>query len=346
MKKILTGALCGAALLLGTASPASAVPEPPYPGQSANPSLGVQANGRPLSSLSASDEVLNVVMSGSSYIPLKTDNDLAFTVRLKDPGKVTSLSAAVRGPDETTWRAASLGAPAPEVAGEITLGPDDAPGDWTLRVTVNGTKESTYAFAVDPKVALGEISVSPDPVALKRDGRTEVTVTAEATHTDRVRGELRSADGRGKVTLDGLTRQADGTWRGTAALTAKTAGGRWQARITAYRGPDGVTDDAAFTVKGGTPAVKVSLTLDAKPEPVRAGKRLTLTGKLLKGAKPYAKTKVALYFKKRGAKRYTLVTQVKTDAKGRYTASAVARADGTWMAKAAGKSAVDTVDVR
>jgi hypothetical protein len=79
------------------------------------------------------------------------------------------------------------------------------------------------------------------------------------------------------------------------------------------------------------------LTADATPEPVRHRKRLAVRGPLSSYAHgtwtALRRTKVALYFRKRGSKTWTFVGWAKTDKRGHYTVHATAYRDGYWQTR-------------
>lgn len=117
---------------------------------------------------------------------------------------------------------------------------------------------------------------------------------------------------------------------------------------------------ASFYVKRAT-----TLTLNASPEPVKKGKKVTVKGTLKKlnpgksyihtDAKysAYAGKKVKIYFDPKGSKPRVYMGSAKTNSKGVFSKKFTAKVDGTWSAEFAGtshyvakKSAGDFVDVR
>jgi hypothetical protein len=99
------------------------------------------------------------------------------------------------------------------------------------------------------------------------------------------------------------------------------------------------------------------LTADATPEPVRHHRRLAVRGTLSSYAHGkwtvLKRTKVALYFRRRGSRTWTFVGWAKTDSRGHYTMQAIAYRDGYWQARYLGDgdrftavSHADYVDVR
>jgi hypothetical protein len=129
------------------------------------------------------------------------------------------------------------------------------------------------------------------------------------------------------------------TWDGDVTVCGADPAGTYQMKLYgAYATGTGLDDpDVAvyrtnvatttFTVK--RPA---TVTLNAAPEPVRKGAKLTAKGTLTADGKKLANTKVQLWFKADGAAAYTLLGSAKTDASGSYSATFTAKASGTWKA--------------
>jgi hypothetical protein len=178
-----------------------------------------------------------------------------------------------------------------------------------------------------------------------------------------------------------------GLWEQKSACKKSTSGGvttRTCERIVTVdpRGIQGslrnlVNSDAkawktygrAFTTAGGSDTDKTSatvslkryakLTVDATPEPVVAGKTVTVTGKLTRANwtkhryDGYAGRSVKLQFKAAGASSYRTVKTVTSSSTGALKATAAASVDGSWRWAFAGNSvtgsqvsAGDYVDVR
>jgi hypothetical protein len=78
------------------------------------------------------------------------------------------------------------------------------------------------------------------------------------------------------------------------------------------------------------------LTLDAAPEPIAKGEKLTATGTLTVDGKALAGAKVAVYFKAKGAKAYKLKVTTVTNAEGGYSKTFTAAKTGTWKVEYAG----------
>jgi hypothetical protein len=134
-----------------------------------------------------------------------------------------------------------------------------------------------------------------------------------------------------------------GTWRASVWATAK----------------DGV--GLADRHSAGSVVIKraTRLSANAGPEPVKKRKKVTVTGLLARADwttgpyGPYPYRAVVLQWIKRGAKKWVNVKTVRSDAKGRLTATDKARADGSYRfvyvtdsTSAGAVSAADYVDVR
>ncbi|KUO10948.1 hypothetical protein [Streptomyces sp. DSM 15324] len=104
---------------------------------------------------------------------------------------------------------------------------------------------------------------------------------------------------------------------------------------------------------------KATLTTDAAPEPVEAGTKLTITGKLARANwdtnknAGYASQSVKLQFKKKGATAYTTVKTIKSGSTGLLKTTVTASADGYYRYVFAGTtttapvtSAADFVDAQ
>lgn len=129
------------------------------------------------------------------------------------------------------------------------------------------------------------------------------------------------------------------SWRGDVVVCGKDPAGTYRMELYgAYATGTGIDDPdlalyrtnvatTTFTVK--RPA---ALTLNATPEPVRKGGKLTAKGTLtVDGRKPAGAT-VQVWFKADGAAAYTLIGSARTDAKGAYAKTVKAKSSGTWKA--------------
>ncbi|MFF8958900.1 hypothetical protein [Streptomyces sp. NPDC014894] len=133
--------------------------------------------------------------------------------------------------------------------------------------------------------------------------------------------------------------------------------GAWKLAV----GADAKDQDFALKTKAKTISLQreARISVNAAPEPVKKGKKLTVTGSLKRadwetGAYTgYTKQPVKLQFRKKGAKTFTTVKTVRTDAKGALRTTVKATADGTYRYNFAGTSTTapvtnggDYVDVR
>ncbi|TCB98882.1 hypothetical protein E0H26_05530 [Micromonospora zingiberis] len=180
----------------------------------------------------------------------------------------------------------------------------------------------------------------PDWNALEADGSTKVVVgypgqpvrlqfkKAGATSYSTVKTITSGTDGKLKTTAKATT---SGTWRWSFAGSSTTAG--------SASGGDSVT------------LYKVAkLTVNATPEPVAKGGKLTVTGRLTRATTDaastfvgYAKQPVKLQFRKSGSSKYTTIKTVYTDAKGNLKTTTTAKAAGYWRFSYAGSSTVASV---
>jgi 5-hydroxyisourate hydrolase-like protein (transthyretin family) len=98
--------------------------------------------------------------------------------------------------------------------------------------------------------------------------------------------------------------------------------------------------------------LKVSkLTVNAGPEPVAKGARLTVDGRLTRATSDaattftgYASQPVKLQFRKTGSSTYTTIKTVRTDATGRLSTTTTANATGYWRWSYAGNDTVASVN--
>lgn len=124
---------------------------------------------------------------------------------------------------------------------------------------------------------------------------------------------------------------------------------------------DAVDGDSVFAPGAGSFALKrtARLTVDAAPEPVAKGARITVTGKLVRANwdtyryAGYAGRAVKLQFRPKGSSTYTTVATVNTSSTGTLRTTVKAVKDGYWRWNFAGstttgpaKAAGDYVDVR
>ncbi|GAA1590010.1 hypothetical protein [Actinoplanes couchii] len=144
------------------------------------------------------------------------------------------------------------------------------------------------------------------------------------------------------------------TYKGSLNLCGKDTAGRWTADVYGVVVKTGSTEfDSTNTVTKSIYLKRPSsLTLNAAPEPVVKGKKLTTKGVLKVNGKVLAGTTVKIYFQATGASTYTYKGAAKTNAKGVYTKAFTATKSGVWKAVYAGgsarnaASAVDAVKVK
>ncbi|MFY1704834.1 hypothetical protein ACN28G_24450 [Micromonospora sp. WMMA1923] len=151
---------------------------------------------------------------------------------------------------------------------------------------------------------------------------------AGATAYSTVKTVTSGTDGKLTTTVKATT---SGTWRWSFAGSATSAG--------SVAGGDSVT------------LLKVAkLTVNATPEPVAKGGKLTVTGRLTRATTDaastftgYAKQPVKLQFRKSGSSTYRTVKTVYTDANGNLKTTTTATAAGYWRFSYAGNSTVASV---
>ncbi|GAA4618346.1 hypothetical protein GCM10023195_82400 [Actinoallomurus liliacearum] len=164
----------------------------------------------------------------------------------------------------------------------------------------------------------------------------------------------------------GMRFSADGKkWPGPYGYALTDAHGMFSLKMPAER--DGYwnafveKDDSYLGVTGPSDYVDTKYRtrisgLNASPEPVRKGRRITVTGLLQRNTtswKAFTKRSVKIYFRAKGGTKWTYAGSAKTDGRGRFTFGAKASKDGYWRATYAGDSAYlavtsgsDYVDVR
>ncbi|MCO5994991.1 hypothetical protein [Actinoallomurus rhizosphaericola] len=122
--------------------------------------------------------------------------------------------------------------------------------------------------------------------------------------------------------------------------------GKWTVKVTAYnaKGKALAERSASYWEKGNT-QIKA---LNAAPEPVRAGGKVTVTGRLMHvkyRQAPwyigYAGKPIRVYFKATGASSWRLMGSTTTGRDGRFRKSFTARKTGAWRAYFPGTSAFD-----
>ncbi|GAA2221183.1 hypothetical protein GCM10010232_01570 [Streptomyces amakusaensis] len=139
--------------------------------------------------------------------------------------------------------------------------------------------------------------------------------------------------------------------------TNSFAGGGWHLAVSALGKDRSVR--AIFKARTTSLHRASQISVNASPEDVKKGKTLTVTGSLSRAdweAKKYTgygKQSVKLQFRKKGAKTFTTVKTVKTDAKGKLKTTVKATVDGTYRYAFDGTSTTapvtnggDFIDVR
>ncbi|MEZ0073692.1 hypothetical protein [Planotetraspora sp. GP83] len=118
----------------------------------------------------------------------------------------------------------------------------------------------------------------------------------------------------------------------TGKFTVKSSdpGGTWEIRALVSRQD---SDAKPVVFRYSFPVVGRTLTLTASPAEVAKGGRITLTGTAKYGTKPLAKTKIAVYFKKKRASSWKLVAYVRSTTTGRYAKAFVPAYDGYWRTR-------------
>lgn len=198
---------------------------------------------------------------------------------------------------------------------------------------------------------------SPDPV---RKGGT-LTVTGRLTQPDRSAVDADSnylTAGYAKQPVRLQLRKAGATAYTTVKTVTSASGGRLTTTVAAgasgtWRWSFGGNSAAAASVSAGDSVRlhKVSkLTVNASPEPVRKGGKLTVTGRLTRATTDAAtrfvghgSQPVKLQFRKYGGSAYTTVKTVRTDAGGYLKTAATASGKGYWRWSYAGSSAVASI---
>jgi hypothetical protein len=134
----------------------------------------------------------------------------------------------------------------------------------------------------------------------------------------------------GKLTTT-IPSSSSGTWRWSFAGSGNSAG-------------------SVATGDGVTQLRVAKLSVNAAPEPVVKGRKLTVTGRLTRattdGATAFGspgRQPVKLQFRKPGSSTYTTIKTVSTDASGNLKTTAVAQARGYWRWSYAGSSTVSSV---
>ncbi|MEV6341895.1 hypothetical protein [Actinoplanes sp. NPDC051851] len=146
------------------------------------------------------------------------------------------------------------------------------------------------------------------------------------------------------------------TYKGTTKICGKSGAGKFEALVYGVLVPTTATTDDDFEMTNiVTKTITVkrpsTLSLNASPEPVKKGKKLTAKGTLKIDGKVLSGASVKIYFQASGSKTWTLKGTATTSSKGVYTKKFTATKTGTWKAVYAGTatkvsaSATDAVKV-
>jgi hypothetical protein len=240
-------------------------------------------------------------------------------------------------------------------------------GEWHLAVSSRfgedyaGTSADLGAQHVRQPTAIKKFDIAPEPAG--------IGVMARYRFESHIKGTGWSLEGpraalyfrpKGSaswrfVAWSGSPSREDATITGSVRVPGA---GDWQARI-----PD--TEDTQPSVSGidhvEARYVSEFTAFNAAPEPVRRGRKITITGRLgyippagqQEVLPPLTKKKVGIYFRAKGTKKWVLMGTAMTGPKGGFSRNFTARRDGYWRAKFAGGPNVvgytgwsDYVDVR
>ncbi|SDS30573.1 hypothetical protein SAMN04489717_2270 [Actinopolymorpha singaporensis] len=228
--------------------------------------------------------------------------------------------------------------------------------------TYDGLQYNLYSDPADDVLLLKETrlataNATPEPV--RKNGT--LTVTGRLTQpnwnsTDLdgnaisvgyggqpVRLQFRKAGATSYATVKTITSATDGTLKTTVAATTSGAW-RWS-----FGG--GSTTAASVSAGDNVTLYKVAkVSVNASPEPVAKGGKLTVTGRLTRATTDeattfvgYASQPVQMQFRKAGSSTYVTVKTVYTDANGYLKTTATAGATGYWRWSYAGSSTVASV---
>ncbi|WP_328463291.1 hypothetical protein OHA21_37555 [Actinoplanes sp. NBC_00393] len=140
----------------------------------------------------------------------------------------------------------------------------------------------------------------------------------------------------GGANVDGVEFKRVGsttTYKGSLKLCGKYAPGKYTAEIYGALLPVGGEFEFTNVVKKSITIKRPSkLTLNAAPEPVAKGKKLTAKGTLKIDGKALSGAKVKVYFKATGATAWTYKGTAVTTGTGAYSKKFTATKTGTWKA--------------
>ncbi|WP_433792792.1 hypothetical protein [Actinoplanes sp. CA-252034] len=218
-------------------------------------------------------------------------------------------------------------------------------------------------LAADSDIVIKSVTVSHDTVVLgSTAGCRNVTFTAVLSAPIPAGSPAPSGvrvDIEGPLSRDGhlrgrsLTRVGETTtYRATVPLCGTDRSGRYLAVVSGgvYSGPGQAEylDPEFIDIFIKRPA---RLTLNASPEPVRKGEKITAKGLLRVDGKGYAAAKVKIWFRANDATNWTYKGTATTNAKGVYSKRFTAARSGVWKAvyagdgKRSGAAAGDAVKV-
>ncbi|MFF7881142.1 hypothetical protein ACFZDJ_24620 [Streptomyces sp. NPDC007896] len=190
----------------------------------------------------------------------------------------------------------------------------------TLTFTGRLTRPDWNTTEVDGTKAVVGYSGQPVKLQFKKSGGTSYSTLKTITS---------GTDGKLKTTV---TANTSGTWRWLFAQNS--------------------TSSAATSTGDGVTLLKTSkLTVNAGPEPVTKGAKLTVSGRLTRATTDaattftgYAGQSVKLQFKKSGSTTYTTIKTVRTNATGYLSTTTTANAAGYWRWSYAGSDTVASVN--
>ncbi|WP_445398829.1 HtaA domain-containing protein [Streptomyces sp. LE64] len=199
-------------------------------------------------------------------------------------------------------------------------------------------------------LTFGSARVTTQPAAQKVRSGATATFRAAATNADAVRWERSTNRGTTWTAVPGAT-SATLAVKATAALN-----GHLYRAVFGNAAGEATTRSAALSVT----AVPSRITgLNAAPEPVAKGSKVTVTGTLQAvGAtdetwRPVSRTGVVVEFRAKGSRSWSRAAGATTGTNGAFSAKVTATKDGDWRARhtatpdrAASTSGSDYVDVR
>ncbi|WP_433827701.1 hypothetical protein ACQP2E_37700 [Actinoplanes sp. CA-015351] len=205
-----------------------------------------------------------------------------------------------------------------------------APAQAALNVTVKSASISKNAFVLSAKAGCTNVSAT-------------ATLSAPLPTGDGVYSgvgiDLVVAANVDKSVADAELKRVGttNTYKGAFQVCGKYAPGKYSALI--YGAVLDKNENVEITnVVTKTLTIKrpSKVTLNAAPEPVKKGKKITAKGTLKVDGKVLAGAKVKIYFKKKGATSYSLKATTTTNSKGVFSKKFTATKTGTWKVVYAG----------